>query len=1317
MEQTTQRTFSVASALRGTLPVASTFGTVDFSSEALSTTQAGTVEAGDEIEMTEVSRATTTTQTTTTTENRINLSSLKYTSRQLSTTITTNRFTTGNLRKTSNSGNLSSGRSYQNDGIFFFNQTDPTNSLFMRMGRNVLGPNNRVSNWQSGDSLIITRVSDGATYTFVPTSVSHDGRWRIVGGANTARDFSNAFGYPVRTGSGTITIPDNTLFTVRLFRQSTSTTNPLRTGQSHADNGINMQQNGANIDVRLGIGTLTSSQEQTILNTDTITITRGSSGDALTGTVVSATYSAGNYIEIKVAGTLSSTFASLVQDEAFSLLITYQSTEQTSTTIQTPVDNPTTYKYVVRKTGTPRTDTQSSGNVVRLYIDQTQASVDDSTPLPATITDDSVFDVNVRRAGAADTSQVQVWTGDDGLINNDFFNRNDLGLDQTYTKTEKDKLAGIGLEADVNVKSNFIDTSPQNDEYVLNLPAYKDNANNYRRSLLIARFNPFLQNNVPVITTPQTHFTFSFQDTGFFSKIFSGNGMALVQFKPVNVRFRTGGQIDASRTLRDFSNRWFYFDFNQLNPASSYNVESVADLATSNYVGVYRTFRGATTNTRIVYTENEIVSDVVRSNANARFFECIEGYNVLVESTTTIEESDGTPIPENVRNTRASIDRRRREISDYRIKIRQYTLPAPVFDDNGNYDVDATNAAYKRSRMRAGLPEYWKAIPANTPAGAFSVQRNADGGIVFNNTALANYNQNTFVKLDDLNYEYRLGYGRGKLLNDGAGQFKNDIIYLGIRDKNTSTNTHNIGINANSYVIANIIYWSAGTTAPTFTLGSSFNYITPPAPVPTPEPEDDEEEEDTARDEVIQTIRPTPTAPTAPTIGKGGGLNIISRSDRQIVLGYNILPNALDYEVAYIPAGSTQWRFLTTRDEEAIINIAPRTDYYLTYRGRGIHNNAYIYGEWADNLYYDGTTTLRIPVPTEQPATPTPAPTPEAPTPTPTPTPTPEPEPEDPTGTQRPTNIPEPETQTPAGYNVLDAVKVRIGSNIISYGYTGSGSVGSTRTNIGFIDINNRQTFGLPSVVLGINNLPPFTNPGKATYDGNNLYVVSSTLLYRVSNPYIFNSANASRLSSGFGLSLPTTTQDPIFTGATGTFLALGLANWSSTQLLLYFNLLLNNVGFASTMYYKGFALVNKSNGRATNAFLTIRNGELNAVAGSQPIAISGNNIYICSKNDSGQYRLLRSTRSAMQSAFNSRSHLRGVVDIEQPATGRFSRVGSTINFGANLKLVRDATAHNGRLYISTRNAVYNVNTSSGRALNPTTSSIDSFGMLFSDTN
>ena len=314
---TTTKDFYVRPELRADPLVSPPAGwyKLDFAKTALTTAQLGLIENNDEVEITEVSRPVTTTTTAPVTDTRVSLGSLRYTARQISSSTDANRFTTGNLRRTGNSSDLNRNRSYADDGIFFLHNTGGT--LFMRMGRNVLGDNNRVSNWQSGDMMTITRVSDNRTYTFTPTSVSHDGRWRILGGSGTVAAFATAFGYSVGSVAQNIPIPNNTLFTVRLFRRTTTTTNPLRTGQSHATDGINMQQNGANVDVRLGIGTMTSQQEQAILTSDTITITRGSDSSTLTGTVVSATYSAGNYIELKVAGTLSSTFASLTQNEAF----------------------------------------------------------------------------------------------------------------------------------------------------------------------------------------------------------------------------------------------------------------------------------------------------------------------------------------------------------------------------------------------------------------------------------------------------------------------------------------------------------------------------------------------------------------------------------------------------------------------------------------------------------------------------------------------------------------------------------------------------------------------------------------------------------------------------------------------------------------------------------------------------------------------------------------------------------------------------------------------------------------------------------------
>ena len=296
------------------------------------------------------------------------------------------------------------------------------------------------------------------------------------------------------------------------------------------------------------------------------------------------------------------------------MAITYTETRTTTTTRDVPVENPVTYKYIVRGTGSPVTETRDSGNRLRIFIDVNSSdAIGRTTQLPTTITEGSIYNVNVRVGGTVDGA-VQVWTNEDGLIDNSFWNRDSLNIDQTLTEREKRIVSSLKPDAEINTKSNFLEASVNAKEYINNLPAFRrgitdmDNANNsFRKSFFSIKLNPIVNLQVQNITgvgnrlrPVQTRvgqsrgvpifndlkyertdgiFTFSVIDPDFFTRFYQRNMIALVRFHIVNPLLQHG------RTDREFSNKWFYFDFKYLFDLSEVRLGTYAVLSTHTGAG------------------------------------------------------------------------------------------------------------------------------------------------------------------------------------------------------------------------------------------------------------------------------------------------------------------------------------------------------------------------------------------------------------------------------------------------------------------------------------------------------------------------------------------------------------------------------------------------------------------------------------------------------------------------------------------------------------------------------------------------------------
>ena len=131
--------------------------------------------------------------------------------------------------------------------------------------------------------------------------------------------------------------------------------------------------------------------------------------------------------------------------------------------------------------------------------------------------------------------------------------------------------------------------------------------------------------------------------------------------------------------------------------------------------------------------------------------------------------------------------------------------------------------------------------------------------------------------------------------------------------------------------------------------------------------------------------------------------------------------------------------------------------------------------------------------------------------------------------------------------------------------------------------------------------------------------------LWRVSSPFS-TSASATRVhSSGFGTEGSSTSVNDIY----------GITGWSSTQLLLSIQYRTDISLFgAGGDIHKAFLLVNKNNGIATAGFFRVKNTRY--PTGKEPIEMVGNTLYICYRGAGGSRIFGRTTRSALQSAFNA---------------------------------------------------------------------------------
>ena len=133
----------------------------------------------------------------------------------------------------------------------------------------------------------------------------------------------------------------------------------------------------------------------------------------------------------------------------------------------------TTYRYYVRLRDTGQiADNRDGGRSIRVFLDKgSQAVVDASNPMPLTgITDGTEFEINIRRWDAPLDNKVQVWTRADGYIDPSLINKEGLGIDETFTTAEKNKLDNIEAQSEVNVQSDFTQTDSTADDFMENKP-------------------------------------------------------------------------------------------------------------------------------------------------------------------------------------------------------------------------------------------------------------------------------------------------------------------------------------------------------------------------------------------------------------------------------------------------------------------------------------------------------------------------------------------------------------------------------------------------------------------------------------------------------------------------------------------------------------------------------------------------------------------------------------------------------------------------------------------------------------------------------
>ena len=808
--------------------------------------------------------------------------------------------------------------------------------------------------------------------------------------------------------------------------------------------------------------------------------------------------------------------------------------------------------------------------------------------------------------------QVNVWTKDTGKIDNSFINKPTINVDQTFTQAEKTKLAGIEVGADVNVQSDFRDTSPISHSFVRNLPDYKLGnlatgvTNKYRKSLLSLKFDPIDRGVISTSNLPTTSFRMVTGVSDFYSRFYNANRIALIQFRVVNLKEGTATDADNANLNDTFTDRWFSVDLNSLSPTGTDRINNIDQIYGTFYVGVWDA--GDT------YNEGDVVSISTRLTETTKFWKSIGGGN-------------------------------------------------------------------RNNEPPAGSNGFWELLDAG---GNSNVTKFASSDTV--NLRYDNSNIN-YLTFEDLKYEFRLGYGNGKLARDGVvgrrSETNADLLYLGLVKKNSSDPTLATRTR-DSYVLCNIIYWSDGENLRTVSEGVSI-IGAPPAP------SEDEETTEVEPDPAPSPVDPTPVPP-APVLSTPSILPFGNTGTSNITFNYSQSNNADYHQVAYRPINFNTFRTIDIGRAGAYsVRVSLNTDYYFFVRGVARYQGRLIYSDWSAVGLYDGTPEVKAPVaptPTPEPE-PEPDPTPD-PTPEPEPTPTPEPDP-DPTGTSRPTNVPTPTpTPTPAPTPAPAA-----GNSYIL-------NPNSDRVDVYSNDFGLSTNYQRSYKISGLDNS---AYEGKCVWDGRYLWIGWSDNLARVSNPFGGGARATTINSNGFGLErsgLPTSQQRSITD-------VIGIASWSSTQLLMAVYERDRTGSGSSGRNNIAYILVNKSNGIATKGFYYRKNI---GIGFNFPMDFRGGILYV------GFVSLLTSSKTRFLRIFNSST---GNLSSDGKLQGsQIDRTDLFYAIGANYYAVNEISmqgvhynSRTDRLYMTggRNNKLYGVDPRSGRAVLVT--NINDAGGLF----
>ena len=886
----------------------------------------------------------------------------------------------------------------------------------------------------------------------------------------------------------------------------------------------------------------------------------------------------------------------------------------------------------------PVRDTVSYNSIdfTRIYVDGISATQANRPIEYRELTQDTIYKIEIKRGDAPDTNQVSVWTTPDGTIDSSLIRR------------------GSTLEGGVNIDQTFT-----NDEKI-KLASIESRAQENVKSNFL---NTDPISNSYIENLPQ--FQIGKFGTGVNSNLRHRKALLTLRLHAMpNANLQTNRAFMFVSEIPDdffnwfyqnnktamiqfrpvftsygggqFTDRWFSLNMGSLDPDDTNSINSIDDIVDTLYRGLW--------SSTATYQIGDVVSTarrIVTGTGGTRFYRSIVSNNT---ADTSITGSASRIRSGNLANTN---------------KWERLL-------DGGNFSTAAFN-------------------------------RTSEDNIIYQTG-----NQLNFIEVDDRWHYLRFGTGKGAKASDGFSDTNADmntvnnptgrLLYFGLVDKDrVSGRTNKERIEEGDHILCNIIYWSSGNIIRTSTTGFGISASQSPPP-----PE-----------------RPAPTPPTGPTEPvEVTSLNkpIItgtarSRHTRITVSWEGNTGLASSHLLFYKPDGHNQWS--TTSNN--YFTAQPFTDYEIIVVDFLEISSGTLVSPLSDRViwhYADNSlgvppvltpvapptvpTTPTAPIPPTTPTTPTDPTAPTTPPTTPTtpstprtPTPTPTP---DPTGT-RPTPPTAPATppvftpsQTANNLYMLGRDTDRV--NVIDIR---NGSL-SQRGNSQF------QLSGAPGGLYDI---------GVAVNDGTNVYAAVGRSLYRLNNARGITSGtpSATLINFGLGLEVPSS-MTPIGNTDFNVRNIYGMANWSSSELIMYINF---GEGTRTGLFspreqrYNSLIIVNKQTGLARFGFILSNDASPFNQYNHTPLYMINNTLYAFSGSGLWQF-----SRSTLMNLFLSTPLLRGKLNIQRniPALALTHLGRGVAGFGVNETNPRGATAKGGSLYMVGRSnkALYRVSTT-GRAV------------------